>query len=102
MKASDFLFGAVVGIVASYLWYNRKDIKKASSNPKLVAIQEEVAKVQDVIEEEASKFSGALKSEYEIVMPSDRVSKKAKVKAKEFTKGRYSVDPTAVKDPLSL
>jgi hypothetical protein len=43
-----------------------------------------------------------LKKEYDIIMPSDMVSKKVRKKAKELTKGRYSVSVSDVKTPVSI
>lgn len=103
MKTSNFLFGFLVGAVAMHILHRRGYMKnKVESNPKVMAIQAEVQAVQDVVEEEASKFSNVLKSEYDIVMLPNKISKRAKEKAKVFTEGRYAVDPTSVKPPLAL
>lgn len=102
MKTSNFLLGVLVGVVATHLWNRRKMGQKIASNPKVVAVEAEVKAVQDVIEEEASKFSNVLKSEYDIVMLPNKISKKAKAKAKVFTEGRYAVDPTSVKPLVTL
>jgi gas vesicle protein len=102
MKTSDFLFGALVGAIAAHIWYRKGFQKKAISNPKVVAITEEIANVQKAVEEESSKFSSALKEEYDIVMLPNKISKRAKEKGRVFTESRYAIDPTSIKEPLSI
>jgi hypothetical protein len=52
--------------------------------------------------EEAKNYGDALKRQFDIVMPSDVVSKRAEELGKVFTQGRYSIDVTREKAPLSI
>jgi hypothetical protein len=102
MKTSNFLFGVLIGAFATHIYYRRYSNKKLQLNPKVIAVQEEIANVQQTIEDESSKFSSALKEKYDIVLIPNKYSKRAKAKGKQFTDGRYSIDPTSIKEPLSL
>jgi hypothetical protein len=97
MKMQDFLLGALAGIVVYHILKKMKD--KNSSG---TTIEDKIELTKQVIEEEGSQFSDALKSKYNIVMPSDVVSKKVKKKAKCLTKGRSSVDPSKIQQPVSI
>lgn len=97
MKAGDFLLGVLAGAVGYYLWLRMSEKKQSSG-----ALAEQVNLAKEVIVEESAKFGGVLQKQYDIVMPSDIVNKKVRKKAKELTKGRNSIDPTKITQPVSL
>jgi len=97
---NNFLFGAVVGVLAAYVWrqISVKSGKKATN----LTVKELGEVAQDVIQEESGKFSNALKKQYEIIMPSDQISKKVKEKANELTERRYAVIEDNIQKPVKL
>ena len=96
----NFLLGVGVGILAAYLW--KQMSKKAGKQPEKLTIEEAVTLAQDVVKDESNKFGSALKKEYDIVMPSDQVSKKVRMRSKELTEGRYAVKVDNIQKPVSL
>lgn len=95
MKYGQLILGVLIGAVGMHLLHKRGYM---SNNPKKTA--EEV--VVDVKEEEKAKYAAPIKKKFDIVMPSDLVSKKVRQKAKALTQGRYEVDLNKVKDPVSI
>jgi hypothetical protein len=67
-----------------------------------MTIKDAVALTKEVVSEEASKFSDAVKKQYDIIMPSDLVSKKVKKKAAKLTEGRFAIQEEKVKEPVKL
>lgn len=96
MKWTNFLFGVLVGGIAAHIWHRKDWKKKNSSEAKMSEV------TADVIQEESNKFSGVLKKQYDIVMPSDQISKKVRQKANELTAGRNTVRRDRVKPPVSI
>ena len=97
MKFQDVLIGAVIGVVAYHFWQQSQKQKTVENT-----ISDTLVALKEVVDEESTKFSKALKKEYDIIMPSDMVSKKVRNKAKELTRGRYSVSVQDVKPPVSI
>lgn len=96
----NFILGVIVGIAGVYLY--RAFAQKSGKNPSDLTIKEMAVLAEDVAREEGSKFSAALKKEYDIVMPSDQVSKKVRAKAKKFTEGRYAIVPDNINQPVTI
>lgn len=97
MKAEDFLLGVLAGAVGYHLWSRMQDKKQSTS-----AMSDQVALAKQVVGEEAAKFNNVVQKQYDILMPSDLISKKVRKRAKELTEGRYSIDPSKVTQPVSL
>ena len=91
MKKGQTLLWVLGGAAVVYLLYKKYWTPKKE---KEVVVDAKI--VSDVVENESDKYSPSLKRKYDIVMPSDQVSKKVQKKAKELTKGRYSVKKGAV------
>jgi hypothetical protein len=43
-----------------------------------------------------------LKKQYDIIMPSDQISKKVRQKGNEFTQRRREIDLNMIKEPVSI
>lgn len=97
MKWGQILLGVFIGGIAAHIWH-RKDWNTNSKKDEVKIT--EVA--NDVIQEESSKFSNVLKKQYDIVMPSDQISKKVRKKAEELTKGRRAIFANRVKKPVEI
>lgn len=95
MKYGQLILGVLLGAVGMHLLHKRGYM---SNNPKKTTEDVIVA----VKEEEKAKYSTPLKKRFDIVMPSDLVSKKVRKKAEALTQGRYEVDLNKVKDPVSI
>ena len=93
MKTKDILIGILIGVVAAHLW-NMQKRKKNNPGSNIL--------VKDVIDEEAIKYSNPLSQKYDIVMPSDIVSKKLKQRADKITADRYKYDKNKIKNPVSI
>jgi hypothetical protein len=98
MKLVDFLFGAAVGVVAYHIY--SKSRQRAGKTP--LTLQEKVQIASDVIEQESQKYSDVLKKQYDIIMPSDQISKKVRQKGNEFTQRRREIDLNMIKEPVSI
>lgn len=99
MKLGTFILGVLAGGIAAHIWH-KKDWAK---NKAATLTPEETGKVVvDVIKEESVNFSDALKRDFDVIMPSDVISKKVAAKAKQFTEGRYAVDLTKAKSPYYI
>lgn len=98
MKLGDLLIGAFVGAVAYHIFL--KSRQKAGNTP--MTLGEKVKLTTDVIEEESQKYSDVLKKEYDIIMPSDQISKKVREKGNLFTQRRKEIDLNKIKEPVSL
>jgi|688.fasta_scaffold01175_60 hypothetical protein len=100
MKSTNFLLGAAVGILAAYVW--RQIYSKSGKNPVDLTPREIGVITQEVIQEEGNKFGDALKNKYDIVMPSDQISKKVREKARKLTDGRFAIKEDKIKEPVNL
>lgn len=98
MRLGDFLLGLGAGLVIYHLWNRRVGVK----NPEAIEVEAQVRAVKDVLTETANSYSSALKQDYDIFMPSDQISKRVRVRAKQLTDGRYSEDLERQKAPLSI
>lgn len=98
MKLLDFVLGVGAGLVVYHYWNRRVGVK----NPEAISVETEVLAAKDVITQTANKYSDALKQDYDIVMPSDQIRKKVRVRAKQLTDGRFSEDLQRQKAPLSI
>lgn len=98
MRLGDFVFGVLAGMVLYHLWNKRAGV----NNPTAMAIESEVLSVADAVQKEGSKFSDAVKQDYDIVMPSDQIAKKVRIRAKQLTDGRYSEDLSKQTPPVSI
>lgn len=98
MRLGSFLLGLGAGLVIYHYWNRRVGIK----NPEAIEVEAQVRAVRDVLTETANSYSNVLKQDYDIFMPSDQISKKVRVRAKQLTDGRYSEDLERQKAPLSL
>lgn len=97
MKFQDVLIGALIGGIVYHFWQQsrkKKTIEGTMTNT-MVALKE-------VANEQSTKFSEALKKEYDIVMPSDMVSKKVRKKSNQLNKGRNSISVQDVKAPVTI
>jgi hypothetical protein len=94
MKKDNFIWWVLGGVGAVALWYYYKN------NSKKTITQGDV--VAAVIQEENDKNSTPFKAEYNIVMPSDLVSKRVKEKAAVLTAGRFEIQPERVQPPLYM
>jgi hypothetical protein len=93
----NFILGIAVGAIGLHILHRMGYM--GATPPKTQ--EEKDAAVSDVMEE-AKSYGDALKRQFDIVMPSDVVSKRAEELGKVFTQGRYSIDPTREKAPLSI
>jgi hypothetical protein len=98
MKLFDFLVGFGAGLLVYHLSNKRKGIV----NPEALAVEKEVVAFGQVLNETANKYSDVLRQDYDIVMPSDQISKKVKARARQLTDGRFSEDLERQKAPLSI
>lgn len=98
MRTINFLFAAAVGALGYHIWL--KSTQKGVN--KELTIEEKAKIVAEVVKDESQKYSDILKKQYDIIMPSDRVSAKVQAKAKQLTKGRYEVDLNKVKEPVKI
>ncbi len=94
MKKDNFIWWVLGGVGAVALWYYYNNNKK-----KNITTQDLVV---DVLQEEQDKYSTPFKAEYNIVMPSDLVSKRVKEKAALLTAGRYEIQPERAQPPLYM
>lgn len=94
MKKDNFIWWALGGIGALALYYHYKNNKTKS-----VSMQDLVV---DVINEEQDKYSTPFQAEYNIVMPSDLVSKRVREKGEQLRAGRFAIQPDKVQAPLYL
>jgi hypothetical protein len=98
MKLLDFVIGVGAGMVIYHYWNKKQGIK----NPEALEVESQVVAVGQLLNQTASKYSDALKQDYDIVLPVDQVSKRVRAKANKFTQGRYSEDLERQKAPLSI
>lgn len=96
----NFWLGAAVGLLAAYLWNKAK--QKSGKNLNDLSLKDVASITKDVVVEEGGKFSDAVKKEYDIIMPSDQISKKVQQRADKLTRGRYAPQPQKVKEPVKL
>jgi hypothetical protein len=98
MKIGDFLLGAGAGFLLYHVY--RKSSERAGSKP--LSIEEKARIAAEVINDESQKYSDILKQQYDIIMPSDQVSKKVREKANEITRSRYEINLQKIKEPFNL
>jgi len=64
------------------------------------------AQIKEVIVEETAKakapFTDALLRDYDIIIPTAKVSKAVRAKAKQLTEGRFALMPDNIVKPLKL
>ena len=95
MKKDNFLLYVLLGAGALGLWYYYKNRNK---NEPLTITDINT----QVMNEEAIKFPQPFLADYNIVMPSDLVSKRVKEKAAQLTAGRYEIQNDKINDPLFI
>lgn len=95
MKKDNILLYVLLGAGALGLWYYYKNRNKKRAVT-ITDITNEVAK------EEAIKFPEPFLADYNIVMPSDLVSKRVQEKAAVLTQGRYEIQNDKIQDPLFI
>lgn len=98
MKIGDFLFGAAAGFLLYHVY--SKSRQRAGSMP--LTIEEKARIAAEVIQDESQKYSDILKKQYDIIMPSDQVSKKVREKANEITRSRYEINLQKIKEPVRI
>lgn len=92
MKSRDILIGVLIGALGAHIW---SSMRRKKNNPGSVAL------MQDVIQTESTKYSPLLE-EYDIVLPVDDVTKKAKKRADEIAESRYSIKANRLKKPVRI
>lgn len=98
MKLGDFLLGAAAGFLVYHIYC--KSSQRAGTST--LTIEEKARIAAEVIQDESQKYSGILKSQYDIIMPSDQVAKKVKQKADEITRSRYEINLNKIKEPVRI
>lgn len=93
MKTRDILIGVLIGALGAHLW---STMRRKKNNPGKVALME------DVIATESAKYPSPLLEEFNIVMPVDDVTKKAKKRADEIADSRYSIKANRLKKPVRI
>lgn len=94
MKKDNFIWWALGGIGALALYYHYQNNKTKS-----VSTQDLVV---DVIKEEQNKYSTPFLVDYNIIMPSDLVSKRVREKGEQLRAGRFAIQPDKVQAPLFI
>lgn len=94
MKYGQFILGLLAGATVMHILHKKGYM---SNKPKTTTEM-----IVDIKEEEKAKYPDPIKKKYDIVMPSDLVSKKVRQRAKDLTRGRYEVDLNKVKEPVSI
>lgn len=92
MKKDNFIYWVLGGIGAVALLYYYNNKKKVTTQDLVV----------DVIKEEQDKYSTPFKAEYNIIMPSDLISKRVREKGEELRAGRFEIQPDKVQAPLFI
>jgi hypothetical protein len=98
MRLGDFLLGMAAGLVVYHLSNKRVGVV----NPEASEIETKILATKQVLEEEAKKYSNSLRKDYDIVMPSDQISNKVRMRSKQLNDGRFSLDLQRQKPPLSI
>lgn len=98
MRLGDFLLGMAAGLVVYHLSNKRVGVV----NPEATEIETQILATKQVLEEEAKKYSNSLRQDYDIVMLPNKISNKVKMRSKELTDGRFSLDLQRQKPPLSI
>jgi len=93
MKKDNFIWWVLGGVGAVALWYYYQNNKKKVTTQDLIV---------DVLKEEQDKYSTPFKAEYNIVMPSDLVSKRVREKGEQLRAGRFEIQPDKVQAPLFI
>jgi hypothetical protein len=94
MKKDNFIWWALGGVGALALWYYYQNNKKKS-----VTTQDLVV---DVLNEEQDKYSTPFQVDYNIIMPSDLISKRVREKGEQLRAGRFAIQPDKVQAPLYI
>jgi hypothetical protein len=94
MKKDNFIYWVLGGVGAIALWYYYNNNKNKS-----VTTQDLVV---DVLKEEQDKYSTPFLVDYNIIMPSDLVSKRVREKAEQLRAGRFAIQPDKVQAPLFI
>lgn len=94
----NFILGIAVGAIGMHLLHQMGYMGDAKGQ----GAAEPKPEGQPMKDEEAKNYSGALTRQYNILMPSDMVSRKMKEVGKEFTQGRYSIDESKINPPISI
>lgn len=93
MKTRDVIIGVLIGALGAHIW---STMRRRKNNPGRVAL------MQDVIRTESSKFPAPLLEEYDIVLPVDDVTKKARKRADEIAESRYTIKANRLKKPVVI
>jgi len=88
MKLFDFLVGFGAGLIVYHLSNKRVGVV----NPEALAVETKAVALGQVLNETVNSYGDALRQDYDIVMPSDQISKKVKARARQLTNGRFSMD----------
>ena len=94
MKKDNFIWWVLGGVGAVALWYYYQNNKKKSVNTQDLVV--------DVLNEEQDKYSTPFLVDYNIIMPSDLVSKRVREKAEQLRAGRFAIQPDKVQAPLFI
>jgi hypothetical protein len=98
MKLFDFLVGFGAGLIVYHLSNKRVGVV----NPEALAVETKAVALGQVLNETVNSYGDALRQDYDIVMPSDQISKKVKARARQLTNGRYSMDLEKQQAPTSI
>lgn len=96
MKKDNLIWWVIggIGAYALYRYYqNNNKAKTTLDDAKVVDI---------VVSEEAKKYPISLKSQYNIVLPVDMVSKKVQAKGEQLRDGRYAIQPQRINAPMYI
>jgi len=93
----NFILGIAVGAVGMHILHK---MGYMGANPPKTQAEKDAA-VNDVMEE-AKAYGNSLKRRFDVIMPADMTKLEKKIEAEKLTQGRYSIDPTREKAPLSI
>jgi hypothetical protein len=94
MKKDNFIWWVLGGAAAIAAWYYYQNNKKKSVTTNDLIV--------DVLKEEQDKYSTPFLVDYNIIMPSDLVSKRVREKGEQLRAGRFEIQPDKVQAPLFI